>query len=963
MDIQHRFFNGWRDGLVVYDRDLRIRGANAAAARLFGCDAATLPGTRNADHSRRAGDVIDPLLEEVFATGKAAAARIAPFGPKDDLRLYAALASDEALVVLHRTVDDAWGVDEARVRELDVATQLLTFHTEHSPLAVIRWDAQMRIVGWSPRAEALFGWKFLDVYGKTLDDIGLVYDPDREHVARVAAEIQSGAVAGNDCENRNVTRDCRVIHCHWFNSHVKLGDGFGILSLVEDINDAVLARTAARESEQRFRSIFDYSPDPMFALQLDGTIARVNAAAAASHGVQLEEMIGRAAMDFIAPADARRARNALDDASRGAASTDEFMALRADVAYPISASFIPIVLEGHVRGVHLVMRDLTGVRRAERAIATQAERIRELYLVSAAANATAERQIIATIEAGCRLLGMSAGTLYEVQTESAIAEVGDAMPRRLARLSLATEGALAIHNLRNVPYAGAAELGEPDIASYIGTPIDVAGVRYGSLSFVDAQPRDEDFSGVDCDLVALMGALIGSAIERGRAGARLNDLAYNDQLTALPNRSSFVERLNEELARATARGTRVAIMFLDLDRFKDINDTLGHAVGDRLLRAIGDRLRSAVGDEGIVARMGGDEFILLFADDPEVEWLATVAERIVARVDQPVDIDGYDQFVTTSVGVALFPDHGADADTLIKHADVAMYRAKERGRNTYQFFTPELNASLRLRLSQEKSLRRALERDEFVVHYQPQIDLATGNLVCVEALVRWEHPTLGLVAPNDFVPSAELSGLIVPLGDWVLETACRQVAAWQRAGHPDLRLAVNLSARQFHQNRLAEKVRAAVERTGIVTGSLELEITESVAMNDAQQSVAIMEQLRDSGIRLSVDDFGTGYSSLGYLRRFPLHSVKIDQSFVRDIMTEPDDATIVRTVIGMAHSLGLEVCAEGVENADQLAFLEREHCDRVQGFHFARPASAAGLGPFLKKFELVPAWSGGNRGK
>ena len=333
------------------------------------------------------------------------------------------------------------------------------------------------------------------------------------------------------------------------------------------------------------------------------------------------------------------------------------------------------------------------------------------------------------------------------------------------------------------------------------------------------------------------------------------------------------------------------------------------------------------------------------------------------RVDEPVEIDGYEQFVTTSVGIAMFPDHGADADTLIKHADVAMYRAKERGRNTYQFFTPELNASLRLRLSQEKSLRKALENNEFVIYYQPQIDLATGRLVCLEALVRWMHPTQGIVPPNDFIPSAELSGLIVPLGDWILETACRQVALWQASGHPDLRLAVNLSARQFHQNRLAEKVRVMVERSGILAGSLELEITESVAMNEAQQSVTIMEQLRDSGIRLSVDDFGTGYSSLGYLRRFPLHSVKIDQSFVRDIMTEPDDATIVRTVIGMAHSLGLEVVAEGVENADQLAFLEAERCDRVQGYYFARPASAAALAPFLERFERVPAWSGALLGK
>jgi diguanylate cyclase (GGDEF)-like protein/PAS domain S-box-containing protein len=962
VDIRQRFFDGWHDALVVYDRDLRILGANAAAARLFGCELDELTGSRNGDHGRRAGDSLDPLIESVFINAVPITERVTPFGPKDEVSLYASLAGDEALVVLHRLSDASFS-DDTKERELDLATQLLTFHTDHSPLAVIRWDAQMRIVGWSPRAEAIFGWKFLDVYGKSIDEVGLVYDPDREIVARVAAEIQSGAVAGNNCENRNLTRDCRVIHCRWFNSHVKLGDGFGVLSLVEDITDAVLARTAASESEQRFRSIFDYSPDPIFALQLDGTIARVNASASMSQAASIEEMIGRPVTDFIAEFDRDRARKALAEASRGAASTGELMALRHEDHYPISASFIPIVLEGRVRGVHLVMRDLTGVRRAEQAIATQGERIRELYLVSATEGATAERQIAATLEAGCRLLGMASGTIYEAHGEKVVAHSGPPTHGRLSQLALGTDTALAMHDIYNITYATETDLTGIGIGSYISTPIDVGGGRFGTLSFADTNARSEDFAAVDGDLVALMGALVGSAIERGRAGSRLNDLAYNDQLTALPNRSSFVEQLTQEMSRSTARGTRIAIMFLDLDRFKDINDTLGHAIGDRVLQTIGSRLQTIIAGEGRVARMGGDEFILMFSDDPSLDWLASVAERIVERVDEPVEIDGYEQFVTTSIGIALFPDHGLDADTLIKHADVAMYRAKERGRNTYQFFTPELNASLRLRLSQEKSLRRALENEEFVVYYQPQIELSTGRLVCLEALVRWVNPTLGLVPPNDFIPSAELSGLIVPLGDWILETACRQVAQWQRSGHPDLRLAVNLSARQFHQNKLADKVRTMVENSGIAPGSLELEITESVAMNEAQQSVTIMEQLRDSGIRLSVDDFGTGYSSLGYLRRFPLHSVKIDQSFVRDIMTEPDDATIVRTVIGMAHSLGLEVVAEGVENVDQLSFLEALHCDRVQGYYFARPASAAALAPFLEKFERVPAWSGVNVGK
>ncbi|MFN2461269.1 MAG: EAL domain-containing protein [Candidatus Velthaea sp.] len=940
MDVGQRFFDRSDDGLLVYDRSLRIVGANAAAARFFRVPAPSLPGTLNAQHAPGIAAALDPLLAEAFSTGSAAAGRLAPFDMHDVLRVNVRAHGQEAMVVLHRIADDLWDVEEARLRQLEIAKQLLTFHTEHSPLAVIRSDAQFRIVGWSPRAQALFGRSFTDVYGKTFEEIGLVDERDRESVAGVKAEIQSGAVDGNVSEHRNVTPDGRVLHCRWFNSHVKTADGFGILSLVEDVTESVAARAHAEESEQRFRSLFEYSPEPMLVLSLEGIIMRANRAAGERHEVPLSAMVGRSVADFIAGSDAALASEALHDAANGNARSVELTALRGAGTYPIAASLIPIVLDGRVAGVHLIARDLSEAKLAAGAIASQAQRIRELYIVAAAANSTAERQIVATIETGCRLLGMRSGSLYDRESDRAIATVGSTVPPKLTRLALATDGALAIEDLRSLPYIGEAGPGEPAAASYIGTPIDVSGSRYGSLSFSDTAPRIGGFPAVDRDLVQLMGGLVGSALERGRARARLKHLAYNDQLTSLPNRASFVERLKEALTAAALRRSRVAVMFLDLDRFKDVNDTLGHTLGDRLLRTIGERLAETVGADGVVARHGGDEFIIMFSQDPSSEHAAALAERIIAAIDQAIEIEGYEQFLTTSVGISMYPNDGGDADTLMKHADVAMYRAKERGRNTYQFFTPALNASLRTRISQEKSLRKALDRGEFVVFYQPQIDLATERIVSVEALVRWQHPRLGLVGPLQFIPSAERSGLIVALGDWILQTACAQVRSWQLAGFPDLRLAVNLSARQFHQHALADKIAATVARTQIAPGSVELEITESVAMSDATLSIAIMKQLRDSGIRLSVDDFGTGYSSLGYLRRFPLHSIKIDQSFVRDVTTEPDDATIVKTVIGMAHSLGLEVVAEGVETAAQLEFLRREQCDRVQGYYYARPAAA-----------------------
>jgi len=705
---------------------------------------------------------------------------------------------------------------------------------------------------------------------------------------------------------------------------------------------------AAFENEQRFRSIFDYSPDAMLALGADGVVSDANQAATRDFGYTREALVGRSGLDLLAYDDRRAAHDAFRAARRGKAATLELTALRADgTTFPMLATVIPIAYGGEFTGVHLVARDLTAIRRAEREVAAQSARLRELYVVAASANATAETLISSTIDAGCRMLGMASGSLYDAEANRNVATIGEPVPRRLARLALATEGALAIEDLRGLPYLSEPEIGEEPPASYIGTALDVGGNRYGTLSFASHVPRREPFSPSDRDLVQLMGALVGAAIERGRSRTRLRHLAYNDPVTALPNRTWFTERLREELARAATAGSRVAVMVLDLDRFKDINDTLGHGLGDRMLQRIGDRIASVVGGDGLVARIGGDEFIILVGDDPAHERLERLAQRVLDAVDAPVVVDEFEQFITASIGIAVAPNDGDDDETLMKHADVAMYRAKERGRNTFQFFTPALGASLRTRISQEKSLRKALERGEFVVHYQPQLALDGERVVALEALVRWQHPRLGLVGPDQFIPSAEVSGLIVPLGDWVLQTAARQVRAWQDL-FPGLRLAVNLSARQFHQAALAAKVSEALRASGLRPADLEVEITESVAMSDAALSAQILRELRQTGVRLAVDDFGTGYSSLGYLRRFALDSLKIDKSFVRELQQQRDDATIVRTVIAMAHSLGLEVCAEGVETTEQLAFLRAERCDRVQGFLYARPMDPARLTAYLR---------------
>jgi len=705
----------------------------------------------------------------------------------------------------------------------------------------------------------------------------------------------------------------------------------GMIATIRDMSAFAEATASLEASEERFRSLFDYSPDVVVALALDGHVTRANGAAAAFCGLSAAALVGRHALGFIAPQDEAAIRAAFARVTRGAAVSVEVFGRRGDGStYPALATMIPIMFRGVISGVHLVARDLTAIRSAERALAAHGERLRELCLVAAVTSGAAEDQIVATIEAGCSLLGLSSGQLFDQSAASTIVAVGEAEPHPLLELALLSRGVVST----------------PD-GVYIGVGVDVGGSRFGALGFSAAQPSGRAFSESDRDLVQLLGALVAASLERGRSRTRLHQLAYSDQLTTLPNRAWFSERLHEEL-RADRRAAGLAVMFLDLDRFKDINDTLGHGVGDRILRMVSDRLTAVVGSAGVVARMGGDEFTILVLEDADPEHVSALAERVIAAVEEPLVVDDFEQFVTTSIGIALHPADGADADTLIKHADVAMYRAKERGRNLHQFFTPALGASIATRISQDRALRKALENGEFELHYQPQFELAGGTVVGLEALVRWRHPRLGLIGPDQFIPAAELNGMIVGIGDWVLETACRSTRAWQRS-HPGLRVAVNLSARQFHQNQLAEKISGVLARTGLQPDELELELTESVAMGDAETSVQILQQLGRAGVRLAVDDFGTGYSSLGYLKRFPLDCLKIDQSFVRDIMHEPDDATIVRTVIAMAHSLGLEVCAEGVETVDQLDFLRLQGCDRVQGFYLARPMPEHEVGRFLEE--------------
>ncbi len=422
---------------------------------------------------------------------------------------------------------------------------------------------------------------------------------------------------------------------------------------------------------------------------------------------------------------------------------------------------------------------------------------------------------------------------------------------------------------------------------------------------------------------------------------QIRNLAYYDPLTSLPNRRLLEDRLQVALAHAHRSQTRVAVMFVDLDRFKRINDTLGHEVGDQVLMEIAQRLRHCLREDDTVARMGGDEFIIVLGDVKHEDAPAHVASKIIEALREPVVIDGRELVITTSIGISVYPEDGADATVLIKNADTAMYRAKDEGRNSFQMYQTAMNARSLEHLALEAALHHALEREELVLHYQPVVDIASGKVVAAEALLRWQHPDLGLVSPADFIPLAEETGLILPIGAWVLREACRQRQSWAKQGFELPRIKVNLSARQFRDPNLVSLISGILSETGMPATSLNLELTESVLMDESEFGIAVLARLRDLGLGLALDDFGTGYSSLAYLKRFPIDELKMDRLFVRDVERKPTDAAITRAIISLAHSLGQKVVVEGIETQAQLEILTDGGCDMAQGFLFSKPVAAA----------------------
>ena len=683
------------------------------------------------------------------------------------------------------------------------------------------------------------------------------------------------------------------------------GSRKGLVVLGRDVTERKRAEAALERSMAEWNYAMDFFDDALYLVDTEDRVVRANRAFYAMTGLSEGQVLGADISSVMhpegeaAPCPVCRARSERRDLN---------LTMEADEPANPTGRPIEVMLKvirdeaGAPAGVLMGLHDLTRTRETEeelRLAASVFEGSQEGILVT-----DGDLQVLRVNQAFCNLTGYGEEEVRGERLQSLLAAEHDP-----AGFSRHLEQAVA-----------AAESWEGEL--WYRCKNGSTFPAWEHLTAVkDQQGRIQRYIGIFTDIS-----------EKKRSESRIDRLAHYDPLTDLPNRVLLQDRLGHALERCKRQDTRLALLFIDLDRFKNINDSLGHAVGDRLLQVVAQRLANAVREQDTLARLGGDEFLVLLEELDDLQGAAVVARKILAVFDDTIRLGGREVYVGASIGISAFPTDGDTAETLVKNADNAMYRAKEAGRNTFQYYTPELTALSLERLEMETGLRRALARGELELHYQAQAAV-DGTLEGAEALLRWHHPEHGMVPPDRFIPLAEETGLIEPIGRWVLEAACAEAVHWPAP----LRVAVNLSGYQVLYGEIAATVRRVLEETGLEPDRLELEITEGFVLSHAEQGIAALHELRELGVSLAVDDFGTGYSSLSYLKRLPIHRLKIDRSFVRDLPDDPDDAAITTTIILMARNLGLKVIAEGVETPDQLAFLREQECEAYQGFYLSRP--------------------------
>ena len=683
------------------------------------------------------------------------------------------------------------------------------------------------------------------------------------------------------------------------------------------------AQAAARE----VNAILDTLIDTFYRTDRDGRIVRVSRSVEALLGYAPSELIGRPLADLHVDPNTRD-RFLAELGRRGGSVRGFEKLLRRKSGEPVWTSVSAQSLRdgrGNMIGVEGTIRDISDNKRAAA----------EMAKLSSALEQAADLVMITDRNGVIEYVNSS----FETVTGYSLAEVLGQNPR-LLKSGKQDEGLYAVMWQRILS-------GEAFSDVVINRKKD-GTLYYEAKSITPLR----DASGAVTHFVST-----GKDItEQVRVQERLQHLAHHDSLTELPNRALLLDRLEQALARARWHQRLVAVLFMDLDRFKNINDSLGHEVGDRLLQEVGTRLGAVVRERDTIARHGCDEFVILLDDVASESDVGHVAQKLLDALLPPFQIDGQVLHVTGSIGISSYPSDGENTQSLLRNADAAMYRAKEAGKNTFRFYSQDMSARAIQRLTMENNLRLALERGQFVLHYQPQVDVRSGAVVGTEALLRWQHPELGLVAPAEFIPLLEETGLIVPVGSWVLQEACAELRRWQRAGHPQLRMAVNISGRQFNDPALPEMIIRLMTDLGLAPGTLELELTESVLMGHTATVDEVLRALGDARVRLAIDDFGTGYSSLSYLKRFPIDVLKIDRSFIRDIISDENDANIVAAIVSMGASLGMDIIAEGVETDAQREFLLQRDCRLMQGYLFARPMAAEALNALLAGGLGAGAW-------
>ncbi|MBU1237565.1 MAG: EAL domain-containing protein [Gammaproteobacteria bacterium] len=779
-----------------------------------------------------------------------------------------------------------------------------------------RTDTEGRIVRASRSVKNLLGYQDDEVVGMRLSD--LYYDPrDREDFLRAMAE-SGGALTGY--ESRLRYKDGHEVWVRTNAQYLRDADGnvVGVEGTTRDNTEHRYMLEALRFSEGRLASLIEALPDAVFLKDGEGRWQVVNTA-----GVRLFRLMGA---DWRGK-DSQQIADMRPDLTTEMIEcrlSDEAAWQNRGLTRNEEKIFDADGCERHWEFVKLPMFNPDGSRRA---------------LVVVARDLTEQRRV----EENLRL----AAQVFENSGEAII--IMDAHTRIVSanRAYSDMTGYLAEEVLGKPPAVLDSDLQPPDFYQRLWSSLRETGYWQGEIW---SRRRNGEVYPEWLGISSLRGndgevthfvAISSDISERKASEARIEFLAHHDPLTDLPNRLLLRDRLERAIAQGERSDSRVALLFLDLDRFKTVNDSLGHPVGDRLLREAAQRLRECVREMDTVSRQGGDEFLIVLTELKEGDAVTRAAESILAALSRPFSLDGHEVAISCSVGVAVYPEDGRDFDELLKKSDIAMYHAKEAGRNAFRYYTERMNIDALERLDLQNRLRRGLERDEFVLHYQPVVELASGRIVGAEALVRWNSPEEGLVMPGRFIAVAEESGLIVPLGDWVLREACRQLRRWHDAGHDQLFLAVNLSAIQFRRGSVEDSVTRALRDSGTDPRLLELELTESILLQGAEHVLASVRQLKSLGVKLSIDDFGTGYSSLAYLKRFAVDKLKIDQSFVRGLPADADNAAIVGAVVQMAKSLKLEVLAEGVEGEQAVEHLRKLQCDYVQGYHFGRPLPVA----------------------